>query len=120
MALIVLGPERLPRAARMAGLWMRKARASWYSMRSEFERELADEDLRRSLKQGGEQAKALKQEIEQSTRAIGDELSAAPRAAEEAVQSIRRDIEDGASPDGNTPGSEREEAAVATKEGSAP
>lgn len=93
VALIVLGPERLPRAARMAGLWMRKARASWYAMRSEFERELADEDLRRSLKQGGEEAKALKQDIEQSTRAlggeIGDELATVPRAAEEVSRSIR-------------------------------
>lgn len=93
VALIVLGPERLPRAARMAGLWMRKARASWYAMRSEFERELADEDLRRSLKQGGEEAKALKQDIEQSTRAIGgeisDELTVVPRAAEEAARSVR-------------------------------
>ena len=27
VALIVLGPERLPKAARLAGLWMRRARA---------------------------------------------------------------------------------------------
>lgn len=104
VALIVLGPERLPRAARMAGLWMRKARASWYAMRSEFERELADEDLRRSLKQGGEEAKALKQDIEQSTRAIGgeisDELAAVPRAADEATRSLREPAEQAADPDG--------------------
>ncbi|AWV05963.1 Sec-independent protein translocase protein TatB [Marilutibacter maris] len=49
VALLVLGPERLPRAARFAGLWVRRARAQWYSVRSEFERELADEELRRSL-----------------------------------------------------------------------
>ena len=27
VALLVLGPERLPKAARFAGLWVRKARA---------------------------------------------------------------------------------------------
>src|ERR671912_508948 len=49
VALLVLGPERLPKAARFAGLWVRKARAQWYSVRSEFEREMAAEDLKRSL-----------------------------------------------------------------------
>jgi sec-independent protein translocase protein TatB len=49
LALLVLGPERLPRAARMAGLWVRRLRAHWYSVRADLERELAEEDLRRSL-----------------------------------------------------------------------
>lgn len=51
VALLVLGPERLPKAARFAGLWVRRARAQWYSVKAELENELADEDLRRSLKQ---------------------------------------------------------------------
>jgi sec-independent protein translocase protein TatB len=50
VALLVLGPERLPRAAKMAGLWVRRAKASWYSVKAELERELADEELKRSLK----------------------------------------------------------------------
>ncbi|MEH6418599.1 Sec-independent protein translocase protein TatB [Pseudomonas sp. CGJS7] len=51
VALIVLGPERLPKAARFAGLWVRRARAQWYSVKSELENELADEELKRSLRQ---------------------------------------------------------------------
>lgn len=50
IALLVLGPERLPKAARTIGFYVRKARQSWYSVRSEFERELAAEELKRSLK----------------------------------------------------------------------
>ena len=49
VALLVLGPERLPKAARFAGLWVRRARAQWHSVKSELERDLAAEDLRRSL-----------------------------------------------------------------------
>jgi sec-independent protein translocase protein TatB len=49
VALVVLGPERLPRAARFAGLWVRRARAHWYAVKSEFEQELAADELRRSL-----------------------------------------------------------------------
>ena len=52
VALVVLGPERLPKAARFTGLWVRKARAHWYSVKSELESELASEELRRSLQDG--------------------------------------------------------------------
>ena len=45
VALLVLGPERLPKAARLAGLWVRKARAQWYSVKSELERELEVVDV---------------------------------------------------------------------------
>jgi len=51
VALVVLGPERLPRAAKFAGLWVRRARAQWYSVKSEFEREIAADELRRSMQQ---------------------------------------------------------------------
>lgn len=50
VALIVLGPERLPRAARFAGLWVRRARAQWYSVKAELEHDLAADELRRSLR----------------------------------------------------------------------
>ena len=52
VALVVLGPERLPKAARFAGLWVRKARAQWYSVKAELENELASEELKRSLHAG--------------------------------------------------------------------
>lgn len=51
VALVVLGPERLPRAARLTGLWVRRARAHWYAVKSELEQELAADELRRSLRE---------------------------------------------------------------------
>ncbi|QDQ74138.1 twin-arginine translocase subunit TatB [Pseudoluteimonas lycopersici] len=51
VALVVLGPERLPKAARFAGLWVRRARAQWYAVKSEFEQELAADELKRSLRE---------------------------------------------------------------------
>ncbi len=50
IALLVLGPERLPGAARTAGALLRKARQSWNNVRDEIERELAAEELKQSLK----------------------------------------------------------------------
>ena len=54
VALLVLGPERLPRAARTVGLYVRKARQSWYGVRADIERELAADELKRSLKKSGD------------------------------------------------------------------
>jgi sec-independent protein translocase protein TatB len=50
VALLVLGPERLPRAARFAGLWLRRARAQWNSVKAELENELADDELLRNIR----------------------------------------------------------------------
>src|ERR671913_1414099 len=50
VALLVLGPERLPKAARFTGLWVRRARAQWYSVKAELEHDLAADELKRSLR----------------------------------------------------------------------
>lgn len=67
VALLVLGPERLPTAARFAGLWVRRARAQWYSVKAEFEREIAQEELRKQAIEPfeglGPQMRALQDEL---------------------------------------------------------
>jgi len=50
VALLVLGPERLPGAARTLGSFVRRARQSWDSVRTEFERQIAVEDVKRSVR----------------------------------------------------------------------
>lgn len=70
VALIVLGPERLPKAARFAGLWVRRARAQWYSVKSELERELADEELKRSLLQAQDELRSAQQQLRDGDRAL--------------------------------------------------
>jgi sec-independent protein translocase protein TatB len=47
VALLVVGPERLPELARTVGAWIGKARRMAYSVRSEIERELELDELRR-------------------------------------------------------------------------
>lgn len=51
VGLLVLGPERLPRVARTAGALLRKARQSWQGVRADIERELAAEDLKRTMRE---------------------------------------------------------------------
>jgi sec-independent protein translocase protein TatB len=69
VALVVLGPERLPKAARFAGLWVRRARAQWYSVKSELERELAAEELKRSL----HETQAAMREAQAALRTAGED-----------------------------------------------
>ena len=50
VALLVLGPERLPGAARTVGAFVRRARNSWNSVKSEIEREIAAEEVKKTLR----------------------------------------------------------------------
>jgi sec-independent protein translocase protein TatB len=91
VALVVLGPERLPKAARFAGLWVRKARAQWYSMKHELEQELASEELRRSLRESQQALRDAEAQLREATadvpRAIAapsDDASAPAPPADEA------------------------------------
>jgi len=49
IALLVVGPERLPRVARTVGLWLGKARGLIASVKADIDRELAAEELKRTL-----------------------------------------------------------------------
>lgn len=60
IALVVLGPEKLPKAARMAGAMLRRLRLGWESVRSEVERELEIEEIRRSAKEAADRADAMR------------------------------------------------------------
>ena len=49
VALLVLGPERLPEALRTLGLWLGRARRSFLSVKAEIEREIGMDEVRRQL-----------------------------------------------------------------------
>lgn len=87
VALVVLGPERLPKAARFAGLWVRRARAQWNSVKDELERELAADELKRELQQARDALSRAESELHRAdaqVRAGIDEVGRLPAAAAEA------------------------------------
>lgn len=61
VALLIVGPERLPRLVRTAGFWMGKARGIVADVREEVEREIRLEEVKRSLSQqsGADEFKKL-------------------------------------------------------------
>lgn len=94
VALVVLGPERLPKAARFAGLWVRRARAQWYSVKSELERELEAEELKRGMQETQAALKQaqmrLQEEVGQAQATLQDGLDTAGRQ----LDAVRREVED--------------------------
>ena len=68
VALLVLGPERLPHAARMAGAFFRRARIQWESVKAELERELETDRLKADLDAAARGVQAPMRELEQALR----------------------------------------------------
>ncbi len=70
IALLVLGPERLPDAIRTAGLWIGRFRRSFYKVKSEIERELNADEIRRQLHNESIMAEleAAKDTVEETAR----------------------------------------------------
>ncbi|MBK8069060.1 MAG: twin-arginine translocase subunit TatB [Rhodanobacteraceae bacterium] len=72
VALLVLGPERLPGAARTVGALLRKARQSFESVKAEVEREVRDEELKRVLKSMPQPSETLRSLSEPLERQAGE------------------------------------------------
>ena len=51
VALLVVGPERLPKLARVAGMWLGRARRTLVSVKQEIDREMKAGELAEILKQ---------------------------------------------------------------------
>lgn len=63
IGLIVLGPERLPAVARTIGGFMRKARASWASLRNTIESEMAEADITAPIKDATEELRRIGKDL---------------------------------------------------------
>ena len=51
VCLLVIGPERLPKVARIAGFWIGKSRAMMASVKAEIKQELHEEEIRQIFKE---------------------------------------------------------------------
>ncbi|HXE77134.1 MAG TPA: Sec-independent protein translocase protein TatB [Rhodanobacter sp.] len=70
IALIVLGPEKLPGAARTAGALIRRLRLSWDSVRAEVERELQVEEIRRTARESVARMDAAQAELDATLKEV--------------------------------------------------
>lgn len=72
LALLVIGPERLPGAAKTAGYWVGKARRYIEGVKTEVEQELDITEFKRLLHNQEVQINELQQKLQQDVSLIDD------------------------------------------------
>jgi len=82
VALLVFGPERLPGAVRTAGLWIGRLKRSFAAIKTEVEREIGADEIRRQLhnEQILQMERELKQSIQPPAPTEAEPAEAQPRA----------------------------------------
>jgi sec-independent protein translocase protein TatB len=70
VALLVIGPERLPAAVRTASLWLNRLRRGFNEIKQEVQQELHNDSVMQELRETGERLK-------DDTNSIGQDLQSA-------------------------------------------
>ena len=83
VALLVLGPERLPGAARTAGLWIGRLKRSFNAIKQEVEREIGADEIRRQLH--NEHILSLEQEARKILSPVQEPAKPADPVAEHSI-----------------------------------
>ena len=68
LAIVVLGPTKLPQVARTLGLWMGRLRRMYNNFKLELDREVGMDDVRRQLH--NEQIMSEMKDLEKETKSI--------------------------------------------------
>ncbi|TIH10933.1 Sec-independent protein translocase protein TatB [Pseudomonas leptonychotis] len=87
VALVVLGPDRLPGAVRTAGLWIGRIKRSFSAIKAEVEREIGADEIRRQLH--NENILELEREMNAAKQKLNSPLSSlteTPSATETSLQ----------------------------------
>jgi sec-independent protein translocase protein TatB len=74
VALVVIGPEKLPGIARTAGVWVAKARRMIASAKADINRELQTDELKKLLTEQKEEMQELRQIIGETRSDMESEI----------------------------------------------
>jgi sec-independent protein translocase protein TatB len=89
VALLVIGPEKLPKAARIAGFWLGKTRSTIATVKAEIQHELHAEEMRQLLNQ--QIASQELQETVNATETAINEINSALEAISTETHTERTD-----------------------------
>ena len=92
IALVVLGPERLPRAARTAGMWVGRARRMVADVKSDIDREIRESELA-DMRKLGEEVNSIKDDVSKATESIkeDDTMAGVVDSINESAKTLRED-----------------------------
>ena len=102
VALIVIGPERLPAVARTVGLWVGRMRGFVLSVKADIDQELRAEELKKIMEEQSKSA-GLHEIIEETRDALdevdkSDYLVKAEKPAADKAKAIEEPAEDKSTP----------------------
>ena len=72
VALVVVGPERLPRLAYSAGKWLGKGRSMINSVKQEIDKEIKAEELKRILEEQKKSLNPIEEIVEETTGTLNE------------------------------------------------
>ncbi|WP_456488362.1 Sec-independent protein translocase protein TatB [Caminibacter pacificus] len=75
IAIIVLGPDKLPEALKTTGKFIGKVKRMWRDATADIRREIELEEMKEEMKKYKEELTKLQQKIEQDTRDINKNLT---------------------------------------------
>ena len=87
IALVILGPERLPKAARTVGQWVGRARGAFTHLKNELEREAINMDMREKFKEQLKEMGLEDESLKLDQNMMPPEVdNAPPESAEESAE----------------------------------
>lgn len=105
VALVVIGPEKLPHTARIIGAWVGRIRRTVSTMQADIEREVAAQEIKTKLESelkdmgGGnllqelqEEKRQLETSWQEAEQDISAAVSATPTAVDEPPRSVLADV----------------------------
>jgi sec-independent protein translocase protein TatB len=92
VSLLVIGPEKLPKVARLAGFWIGKARNMVASVKAEIKEELQAEEIRQILKDksGRTELQQLLDEAADAANSIKSSVEQLPKDNKDNLEQIKR------------------------------
>lgn len=85
VSLLVIGPDKLPAAARVAGFWVGKTRNMVASVKAEIKQELQAEEMRQIMKEQASIESEFKNVLEESASTV-DEISSSIKSISDEVK----------------------------------
>jgi len=89
IALVVVGPEKLPAMARTAGLWIGKARSMVANVKQDIQQEIDRQDLE-EVASLGKQVNEIRDEILTPTQDLAEALNADAMSGSATAESIEK------------------------------
>lgn len=90
VALLVFGPDKLPSAIKTTGLWVGRLKRSFNNVRSEIEREIGADEIRRQLRNEAimDKIKNTRSQVTKSIDSVKDEVKSMSDSVKNEVESV--------------------------------